>query len=313
MNPSVHDQATTVGASSAGPSGSLHLDARQRAMLAEMKMPVWWPQAAAEREPASAATVSARAAPASTSTPSPKGKPATPAASATHADRPSAAAAMPFPAGSGAVAGTDGSVEQMDWMQLREAVRGCSACALCDGRKAAVFSADPEPAQADWLIVGEPPDEHEERAGRPFAGTAGQLLDNMLRAVHLTRDGCGPAGARLTPVVKCRPAAPRNPTAGELARCAVYLQREIVLTQPRVIVAMGRFAALSLLSSAYPELLQLPFGQMRGKVYRCQGIAVVVTYHPSKLLRAPLQKAQVWADLCLARAQATRPPVSRPP
>lgn len=288
-------------------------------MLAEMKIPVWWPQEAAEREPAAAQTVSARAAsapaltPAPESVPAPTGVPGASAASVVDADPAAAVAAMPFSAGSGAVAGTAGSVEQMDWMQLRDAVRGCRACALCDGRKAAVFSADPEPAQADWLIVGEPPDEYEERAGRPFAGTAGQLLDNMLRAVHLTRDGCGPAGARLTPVVKCRPAAPRNPTAGELARCAVYLQREIALTQPRVIVAMGRFAALSLLSSAYPELLQLPFGQMRGKVYRCQGIAVVVTYHPSKLLRAPLQKAQAWADLCLARAQATRPPVSRPP
>jgi DNA polymerase len=144
----------------------------------------------------------------------------------------------------------------------------------------------------------------------PFAGTTGQLLDNMLRAVQLSRDGAGAAGARLTPVVKCRPAAVRNPTPDELARCAVYLQREIALTQPKVIVAMGRFAALSLLGRDYPQLLQLPFGQVRGKVYRYMGIAVVVTYHPSKLLRVPLQKAHVWADLCLARAQAVSPPTS---
>lgn len=297
MSPPRHDQAPASGAPRTGPMHSLHLDARQRAMLAEMKVPVWWPQVAAELEPASTDFVSARA------------TPSRPSAAAPHADHPVVTAARPFPAAPGAAVDADGVVDQMDWSQLRDAVRGCSACGLCEGRKAAVFIADPEPAQADWLIIGEPPDENEERAGTPFVGHAGQLLDNMLRAVHLTRDGRGNVGARLTPVVKCRPQAPRNPTADELASCAVYLRREIVLTQPRVIVAMGRFAALSLLGGDYPQLLQLPFGQMRGTVYRCMGIPVVVTYHPSKLLRAPLQKTQAWADLCLARAQATVPPV----
>ncbi len=202
----------------------------------------------------------------------------------------------------------EAAIERMDWAQLRAAVSGCSACALCEGRKRPVFVADPLPAQADWLIVGEPPDEHEERAGAPFVGATGQLLDAMLRAVQVSRDGQGSAGARLTPVVKCRPAAVRNPTPDELAQCAAYLWREIALTRPRVIVAMGRFAALSLLGRDHPELLQLPFGQVRGKLYRIRGVAVVVTYHPSKLLRAPLHKAQAWADLCLARAQALLPP-----
>lgn len=285
--------------------GRLNLDARQRAMLAEMKIPVWWPQAAALEEPPSV-DVAAFA----TATPT---QPNARTQAAPLAAAPLAVQSDATPAAPGTDIDADGPVQQMEWAQLRDAVHGCSACGLCEGRKAPVFVADPAPTQADWLIVGEPPEEHEERAGVPFVGAAGQLLDHMLRAVQLTRTGRGTTGARLTPVVKCRPQAPRNPTADELALCAVYLRREIVLTQPRVIVAMGRFAALSLLARDYPELLQLPFGQMRGKVYRCMGIAVVVTYHPSKLLRAPLQKAQAWADLCLARAQAASPPVSNSP
>lgn len=295
MSPLVHDPL---------PSG-LSLDKRQRAMLAEMKIPYWWPQAAAAPLSPSKDTAAVRPTPLRT----PSGTPAAPTAASVPAAGPLASIAVPLPA----VPGADQSIAQMDWPQLRNAVQACSACGLCEGRKAPVFVADPMPAQADWLIVGDPPDEHEERAGVPFVGPAGQLLDNMLRAVQLARDGRGKAGARLTSVVKCRPQAPRNPAADELVRCAVYLHREIELTQPRVIVAMGRFAALSLLGHAHPELLQLPFGQMRGKVYRCMGIPVVVTYPPSKLLRAPLQKAQAWADLCLARAQATSPPAAKSP
>lgn len=291
MNSPQHDPGSGNGVRQDGLTAGLQLDARQRAMLAEMKIPLWWPDAAAaaameaELEPGDAGDAA--------------GTGVTPAPNVA-----TAAAALRAPDGASAL---DGAIDHMDWAQLRDAVQTCHACALCDGRKAPVFVADPAPSQADWLIVGEPPDEHEERAGTPFVGDTGQLLDNMLRALHLRRDGQGRSGARLTPVVKCRPAAVRNPTASELAQCAVYLQREIVLTGPKVIVAMGRFAAMSLLCRDHPELLQLPFGQLRGKVYRYNGIAVVVTYHPSKLVRAPLQKAHVWADLCLARAQTLLP------
>lgn len=200
----------------------------------------------------------------------------------------------------------------MDWAQLHATVQACTACGRCVGRKAPVFVAEPAPGQADWMIVGEPPDEYEEQAGTPFVGSSGVLLDNMLRAVRVGRDGRGSTGARLTPVVKCRPSAVHNPTPDELAQCAVYLRREIVLTRPRVIVATGRFAALSLLASDHPELLQLPLGRMRGTVYRSLGVPVVVTYHPAKLLRAPEHKAHVWADLCLALAQAAKPTSSTP-
>lgn len=319
MNSPQHDPVAGNGAPHGGLTAGLQLDARQRAMLAEMKIPLWWPDAAVEAalEPVDAVGAARTGA-------TPALAPNT-AAAVAHGPTPPSARPAVAPAGAkpllaaetaprardGASA-VDGAIDHMDWPQLRDAVQTCQACALCEGRKAPVFVADPAPSQADWLIVGEPPDEHEERAGTPFVGDTGQLLDNMLRALQLRRDGQGRSGARLTPVVKCRPAAVRNPTTQELAQCAVYLQREIVLTNPKVIVAMGRFAAMSLLGRNYPELLQLPFGQVRGQVYHYNGIAVVVTYHPSKLLRAPLQKAHVWADLCLARAQTLLPSSTTP-
>ena len=152
--------------------------------------------------------------------------------------------------------------------------------------------------------MGEPPDELEERAGVPLAGQAGQLLDNMLRSVQLTRNGSGATGARLTNIVKCRTAPVRNPQADELASCAAYLRREIALVQPKVILAMGRFAALSLLGDSSPELANRPFGKLRGRVHRYHGVPVVVTYHPGRLLRAQEDKANAWADLCLAQSVA---------
>jgi uracil-DNA glycosylase family 4 len=196
------------------------------------------------------------------------------------------------------------AVDDMDWLELGTTVGGCTACRLCLGRKAPVFAAEPATRQADWLVVGEPPDELEERAGVPFAGQSGRLLDNMLRAVQVARDGRGSAGARVTNVVKCRSAPVRNPQVDELAACAAYLRREIALVRPKVILAMGRFAALSLLAESNPELASLPFGKLRGQVYRYCGVPVVVTYHPSRLLRAQEDKAGAWADLCLAQGIA---------
>lgn len=277
---------------------SLQLDDRRRAMLAEMKLPFWWPQAPVGSAPAlgdpSTAGAAVRAGvPARPNAPAARAEPVPRAIARTPAVVPAA------PDGSAAAARIDG----MDWADLRTAVLACTACALCEGRSAPVFSIDPLPGQADWLIVGEPPDQHEERAGAPFVGDAGVLLDNMLRALGCTRTGRGRAGARVTSVVKCRPGMARNPSLEELATCARHLAREIALTQPRVIVAMGRFAALSLLATEQPALLQTPLGQLRGRVHRSHGLPLVVTYPPAKLLRAPQEKAAAWADLCLARAQ----------
>jgi uracil-DNA glycosylase len=282
---------------------SLNLDARQRAMLQEMGVRVWWPRAGAPVPVTSVASVepspepaSARAATVVAPVQTPAGVAASAAQAAVTATRPTVPASEPVATAEG------GPVDGMDWAQLAQAVQACTACGLCEGRKAPVFVSDPAPAQADWLVVGEPPDEQEERAGSPFVGEAGQLLDNMLRAVQCRRDGQGRGGARLTHVVKCRPAAVRPPQADELARCAVFLRREIALTRPRVILAMGRFAAISLLGEAYPEVLQMPLGQLRGRAFRLDGLPIIVTYPPVKLLRAPMEKANVWADLCLARS-----------
>jgi uracil-DNA glycosylase len=279
---------------------SLNLDARQRAMLQEMGVRVWWPRAgalvpAAPLDP-SPEPASARAAAIVVPVLTPARVAAPLADVAVTAPRPTVSTPESVAAAEG------GPVDDMDWAQLAQAVQGCTACGLCEGRKAPVFLSDPAPTQADWLVVGEPPDEQEERAGSPFVGEAGQLLDNMLRAVQCRRDGQGRDGARLTHVVKCRPAAVRPPQADELARCAVFLRREIALTRPRVILAMGRFAAMSLLGEAYPEVLQMPLGQLRGRAFRVGGLPVIVTYPPAKLLRAPMEKANVWADLCLARS-----------
>jgi DNA polymerase len=192
----------------------------------------------------------------------------------------------------------------MDMSALASTIAACDACRLCEGRKAAVFPRHALARQVDWMVVGDPPTEDEERAGAPFAGPGGVLLDNMLRAVRRTRDSAGASGAWLTHVVKCRPAAVRNPQPEELARCAQYLHREVALVQPRVILAMGRFAALSLLAATALDSAKVPFGKLRGRLHRFAGVPVVVTYSPARLLRAQEDKAGAWADLCLAQATA---------
>jgi len=268
----------------------LDLDDRQRAMLQEMGVRVWSPPSLpAAALAASGASVVRQMAPPFDPPIAVVGAPRSPlVAAGMHAD------ASPRSA----------EVMELDWPTLAQAVSDCQACALCKGRKAAVFGPEAVPRQADWLVVGEPPDEAEERAGAPFAGQAGQLLDNMLRALRISRDGTGSGGARVTNIVKCRPAVVRNPQLAELVACAPYLQREIELVQPRVILAMGRFAALGLLAQAYPEVVTLPFGKLRGTVYQLRGVPVVVTYHPARLLRAQEDKALAWADLCLALGAA---------
>lgn len=203
-------------------------------------------------------------------------------------------------------------VADMDWPALTDAVSQCQACPLCTDRRAPVFGgADANaPHRADWLVVGEPPDDAEERQGAPFTEQAGQLLDNMLKAVGVSRRQVpGEAGefapakaAYVTNVVKCRPAVARNPSPQELAVCEHFLRREVALVQPKVILVMGRFAAQTLLQGSLPEGRKLPFGKLRGQVYRYQGIPVIVTYHPSYLLRTQADKARAWADLCLAQA-----------
>ena len=288
---------------------SLDLDARQRAMLAEMGVRVWQRPALEAPMPAVATT---SAPPRTVSTPRPLARSAT--VPATSALTGAAAAPGPLPtqgsslslqAGAPQWVPADGS--PMGWAALSHTVLECQACGLCAGRKAAVWGATPEQPQADWLLVGEPPDEPEERAGHSFAGAAGQLLDNMLKAVGASRGGTGRLGAYVTNVVKCRPARPRNPDANEMAICQAVLQQEIALVKPKLILAMGRFAAQSLLQAGLPDVAGIPLGKLRGQVHYFQHIPVVVSYHPTYLLRTPADKAKAWADLCLAMATLDAP------
>ncbi len=291
------------------------LDARQRSMLEAMGITLWEPQLDAKKEHFSDADIGksaikniANAAPETAFT-APSAIPAAAQRAAPPAI--SKAPAVSTPAASAPVARTvalqplpDG-IAQMDWLQLQTAVSSCQACALCEGRKNAVFGTgqtSTEPAlapQADWLIVGEAPDENEDSQGEPFVGQAGQLLDNMLRAVvsngkPLSRQ----SNVFIANVLKCRPPANRNPSPEEVAMCQPYLQRQIALLQPKIIVAMGRFAVQSLLGSTEP------LGKLRGRVHYMQDSAistpVIVTYHPAYLLRNLPDKSKAWADLLLA-------------
>jgi DNA polymerase len=194
----------------------------------------------------------------------------------------------------------------MGWEALQTAVKGCTSCALCTARKAPIL--DAIQAQASWMVVGDLPSEEDDQTGQTFTGKEGQLLDNMLKAVGVRRSGMAGADADgvedgvgspqskayLTHAVKCRPPGGRNPEAAELAGCSAYLSRQVALVQPQVILAMGRFAIQTLLGSTEP------MGKLRGRLHDFQGVPVVVTYHPSSLLRNPADKAKAWADLVLA-------------
>jgi DNA polymerase len=185
-------------------------------------------------------------------------------------------------------------VESMDWTALRDAVSGCQACTLCQTRRQTVFGVGHP--QASWMLVGEAPGEQEDRQGEPFVGRAGQLLDRMLQAVGLTRAEAPPEQqVFIANVIKCRPPGNRNPLPEEVAQCEPFLQRQVQLVQPRLILAMGRFAVQSLLKSTEP------IGRLRGRVHDYQGVPLVVTYHPAYLLRNPADKALAWDDLCLAQ------------
>jgi DNA polymerase len=184
-------------------------------------------------------------------------------------------------------------VAVMDWPALREAVSACTACPLCEARRQTVFGVGSE--HAHWMVVGEAPGEQEDLRGEPFVGKSGQLLDNMLSAIGLTRGDATPARqAYIANSVKCRPPGNRNPAPAELAQCEPFLIRQVQLLKPRIILAMGRFAVQSLLRSAEP------IGRLRGRVHCYQGVPLIVTYHPAYLLRNLEDKAKAWDDLCLA-------------
>ena len=195
-------------------------------------------------------------------------------------------AAGPVPA---AGATSELPVARMDWDTLRETVAGCRLCPLHESRTQAVFGVgDP---QADWLIVGEAPGAEEDRRGEPFVGRAGQLLDAMLAALGLSRQA-----VYIANTLKCRPPNNRDPQPQEALACAPYLDRQIELIDPGLIVALGRVAAQRLLET------DAPLGRLRGTVHRYspREIPVIVTYHPAYLLRRPAEKSKAWRDLLFA-------------
>jgi DNA polymerase len=181
-------------------------------------------------------------------------------------------------------------IASLDWDALAARVSVCERCRLCERRTNAVFGVGDR--NADWMLIGEAPGENEDKQGEPFVGQAGKLLDSMLHAVALSRED----NVFIANVIKCRPPGNRNPELDEVARCEPYLKRQVELVKPKLIVALGRFAAQSLLKT------EASIASLRGRVHEYQGVPVIVTYHPAYLLRSLPDKAKAWADLCLAQA-----------
>jgi DNA polymerase len=180
-------------------------------------------------------------------------------------------------------------VKCMNWPDLENAVKTCIKCSLHTSRTQTVFGVGNR--QAKWMFIGEAPGGEEDRQGEPFVGRAGQLLNAILFAIGLKREE-----VYIANVLKCRPPGNRDPQPEEVTQCEPYLLRQINLIKPRLIVALGRHAAHSLLKT------EVPLGKLRGQRLSYHGTPLIVTYHPAYLLRNPADKRKVWDDLCLARS-----------
>jgi DNA polymerase len=193
------------------------------------------------------------------------------------------------PPGAG-VALEENPVATLDWAALQQRVENCTRCPLHETRTRTVFGTGNR--NADWLIIGEAPGRDEDREGEPFVGRAGKLLTEMLFAAGYQRED-----VYIANILKCRPPNNRDPSPEEVACCHAYLERQIELIQPALILAVGRIAAHNLLHS------DLQVGRLRGRVHRYgqRQIPLIVTYHPAYLLRSPLEKRKVWDDLQLAQ------------
>jgi DNA polymerase len=187
-------------------------------------------------------------------------------------------------------AGGEPGISALDWPDLESRVARCTRCALHETRTRTVFGTGNR--TADWMIVGEAPGADEDRQGEPFVGRAGQLLTAMLAAIGFRREE-----VYITNILKCRPPGNRDPLPEEVACCHDYLERQVELVGPGLILVVGRIAAHNLLQT------DLPIGRLRGRVHRYgkAGIPLVVTYHPAYLLRSPLEKRKSWEDLQLAQ------------
>ena len=261
-------------------------------MLRELELlPVW-----RQRETPGVSAVAPELAPAPATPPereaaAPAAAPAEPAGlENTGTGLPPAPAILPatLPATTGL--GRHEAIMQMGWQDLQECVAHCEACVLSQTRTQTVFGVgDPH---AEWLFVGEAPGAEEDRKGEPFVGQAGKLLDNMLAAIQLKRG----QNVYIANVLKCRPPENRDPQGEEVSQCAPFLKRQVELIKPKLIIALGKIAAQSLLGSTST------IAALRGKQHDYHGVPVIVTYHPAYLLRNLSDKAKAWEDLCYARS-----------
>ena len=179
-------------------------------------------------------------------------------------------------------------LEVSDWPSLRGEVQNCMRCSLHETRTQTVFGVgDPEAA---WMFVGEAPGEQEDLKGEPFVGRAGQLLDEMIRAIGLSRES-----VYIANVLKCRPPGNRDPSSEESNACEPFLLQQVAWVKPSILIAVGRIAAQNLLKT------NTPIGKLRGMVHDYHGTPLVVTYHPAYLLRSQTEKRRAWEDLKLAR------------
>ena len=175
------------------------------------------------------------------------------------------------------------------WIELKQAVPACTACGLHKSRARTVLGVGDE--QADWMLIGEAPGAEEDRLGEPFVGQAGKLLDSMLAAIDLERG----ENVYIANVLKCRPPGNRNPEPEEVEKCSPHLRAQIELIAPKLIIAMGRFAAQTLLNT------DASIASLRGRLHEHAGVPLIVTYHPAYLLRNLPDKAKAWEDLVFAR------------
>lgn len=252
-------------------------------LLARMGVTVYVPRGAPEAPP-----------PESVPAPNPVSSP--PARAPAGGEAPMADAGGPITA---PAAGNAVPVSALPWPELERAVASCVGCALHRSRRSTVFGAGAR--DADWMVIGEGPGANEDRQGEPFVGRAGRLLNAMLFALGLAREE-----VFITNTVKCRPPGNRDPEPEETERCGPFLDRQIDLLAPRVILAVGRVAAQAILDT------NAPLGRLRGREHAYprgdRRVPVVATYHPAYLLRTPSAKRAAWEDLCLARSIVGRSP-----
>ncbi|WP_305908784.1 uracil-DNA glycosylase [Methylomarinum sp. Ch1-1] len=179
------------------------------------------------------------------------------------------------------------AVNDDNWGDLERQVAECRLCPLSETRTQTVFGSGNK--QADWMLIGEAPGQNEDREGLPFVGKAGQLLTEMIRALGMAREQ-----VYIANVIKCRPPGNRDPKVEEVSACSDYLRRQIALIRPKIILAVGRVAAQSLLNT------QDPLAKLRNVVHKLDDIPLIVIYHPAYLLRSPLEKRKAWEDLQFA-------------